>query len=287
MKKSTGEWIFTIINYTLITAGALLAIYPFVYVLVASLSSGDAVTAGEVWLIPKGFQLGAYEEVFQLDSIWVSYGNALFYTVFGTMFSLVITICGAYTLSKKRLVGRRFFNYMVLFTMWFNPGMVPHYLNFKSLGLYNQRLAVIVAFAVLAFYVILMRTYFESIPDSLEEAASIDGASDLYILFKVYLPMAIPAIATISLYYAVIRWNGFLWSMILLRDSSKVPLQVWLKKLIVEMNMEAQDGVDMGQYNREVMIYATIVIAVLPMLALYPFIQRFFIKGIMVGAIKG
>lgn len=288
LKQTKGEKIFAITNYIFLTIISLLTLYPFLYVLSASLSNPDDVITGKVLLFPKGLTLESYIKVLSTKGIWIAYGNTIFYTIVGTATSIVVTICGAYPLSKKRLMGRKFITFMVAFTMWFYAGMIPFYLNIKSLNLTNSRLGIIIAFACSAFYVILLRTYFQSIPESMEESAKIDGANDVIILTKIILPLSIPALATIGLYYAVDRWNGYFWSMILLKDIDKVPLQVLLKKLVVEMNVsdEMMRG-DMQTINKETIIYTTIVISVIPIVAVYPYIQKFFVKGIMVGSIKG
>ena len=201
--------------------------------------------------------------------------------------SMVLTILGGYALSKKRLRGRKFFTLFITFTMWFSAGMMPTYIIYKTLGLINTRIGVLMQGAVSTFYVIIMRTAFESVPESLEESMLIDGANDFQILLHTYLPLSVPTLMTLMLYYFVGRWNSYFWPMIILQDETKAPLQVILKKLIVEMNGLFDNGVDITTMSKETVVYATMVIAVAPMLILYPFIQKFFIKGVMVGAVKG
>ncbi len=204
---------------------------------------------------------------------------------------MLFSITGAYALSKQRLMGRKFLTIFVTATMWFKAGIVPEFLNFRDLGLYNTRAVPIIGFAVVAFNIILLKTYFESVPASLEESAQLDGASDLKILWSIYMPLSKPGIATVSLFYAVSKWNGYFWSMILLRDESKIPLQVLLRKLIVEMNAtsEFSDALQMAQqgYSVETVVYATIIISIIPIVIMYPFIQKYFAKGAMIGAVKG
>lgn len=286
MKQTKGEKIFSVFNYIILTLIALLALYPFIYVLVCSLSSPSAVAAAKVWIYPKEFTLEAYYKVMNDKQIWIGYGNSFYYTIIGTIVNVLLTIAGAYPLSKKRLRGRKFIAFMVLLTMWFRPGMIPFYLNLKDLGLLNQRITIIIAFACSAFYVILLRTYFESLPEELEESAKMDGANDLLILRKIILPLSTPALATIALYYAVNRWNGYFWSMILLKDMNKIPLQVIIKKLIVDLAANEATG-GSSIVSQETIIYTTIIIAALPMIIIYPFIQKYFEKGLMVGSVKG
>ncbi len=291
MQISTGERVFKIFNYTLLFLISVLTIYPFIYVFSASVSHGDAVAAGKVIFFPIDMNFNSFKKVFVIPNLWMSYFNTIFYTLVGTVTCMFFSITGAYALSKQRLMGRKFFTIMVTLTMWFKAGIVPEFLNFKALGLYNSRAVPIIGFAVVAFNVILLKTYFESVPASLEESAKIDGANDLKILWAIYLPLSKAGIATVSLFYAVSKWNGYFWSMILLRDESKIPLQVLLRKLIIEMNStsEFSDAIEMSKqgYSVETVVYATIVISIIPIIIVYPYLQKYFAKGAMIGAVKG
>ncbi len=290
MRLTKGEKIFRVFDCLFVLMFAFIAVYPFWYVLVASLSEGSAVQAGQVFFVPHNFTVKAYHEVLSQGQIPRAYLNSVIYTASGTLVSITLTICAAYPLSKSRLKGRGIITFLIAFTMWFSAGTIPIYLNFRSLNLLNNPLALIIGFAVAPFYVIILRTYFQSIPDSLEEAAKIDGASDIYIMIRIYLPLAVPSIMTLVLYYMVAKWNSYFWAMVLLTDERLVPLQVLLTKLITEMK-SAEELVKVmdveTNYTRETIIYATIVIAVVPMLMVYPFIQKYFVKGVMVGSIKG
>lgn len=291
IKQTTGEKIFAVINCIVLSLIGLTILYPITYCISASFSGVEAFINGEVVLFPKHFTTTAYDYILSDSKIWIAYGNTVFYTVFGTLASISISVFGAYALSKQRLRGRKFFNFFLLFTMWFHAGMIPFYLNISNLGLLNTRTGVIFAFACSTFNIILLRTAFQNVPNELEEAAVVDGANDLYVLFKIYIPVSIPAIATITLFYAVSRWNAYFWTMILIKDDMKMPLQVLLKKMLTVLSatdeftsMSTDTSAD---FSKETIIYATIVVAALPMLVVYPFIQKFFIKGVMVGAIKG
>ncbi|MBE5041172.1 carbohydrate ABC transporter permease [Ructibacterium gallinarum] len=289
MKRSKGEKIFGVFNGLILIILAIIALYPFIYVIVASFSDPMEVASGHVWLYPIGINLSAYEEVIHYEGIWVAYANTFFYAIVGTLVSIVVTILGAYPLSKKRLRGKTIFTFLIAFSMWFQAGMIPTYLNFKDLGLLDTRTAIIVGFCVTAFYLFIMRTYFTSLPDALEESAKLDGANDFQILLQIYLPLAIPSVVTLMLYYLVDRWNAYFWAMTLLKDESKIPLQVILNKLIVEGNWSEQTGAltDSVEYNQETLKYATIVVAIIPVLCVYPVLQKYFVKGMTVGAIKG
>lgn len=288
--RTRGEKIFSVVNAVILTVVAFICLYPFIYVLAVSLSDAQNVNMGNVWLIPKGFNLDAYNQIIHRENIWTSLGNSFFYMIVGTAFSMGLTVLGAYALSKRRLKGGRVLNLIVVFTMWFNAGMVPMYLNFKGMGLLDNRWAIILGFAVNTYNFIILRTYFANVPDALEEAAKIDGASDFSILLKVYLPLALPSLATIGLFYAVEKWNSYFWPMILLQSDSKIPLQVLLKKMVVDMTSRLDSlefGMDMQGTSEDGYIYSTMVFAMIPMLILYPFVQRFFVKGVMIGSVKG
>jgi putative aldouronate transport system permease protein len=291
MKLSSGEKVFSIGNYIILGLAAILTIYPFIYVLSASISSPEQVVTGKVLLFPRDITFTAYERVLSGSGIWMAYGNTIFYTVIGTLTSLLLTICGAYPLSKKRLFGVTFINFVIAITMWINmsgpAGMIPFYLNLRDMNLIDSRFGIIIAFAITTFYVFLLRTFFTNVPEALEEAAKVDGANDWTILWRIYLPLSVPALVTVGLFYAVQRWNGYFWAMVLLSDETKMPLQVLLKKMIVELQVsEMMENVGTQVYSQETIIYATIIVSIIPMMVVYPYIQKYFVKGIMIGSIK-
>lgn len=287
--KMSGDKIFTMMIYIILGILGCCSLYPFIYVVSSSLSSGNMVTTGAVILFPKEFTLDAFEYVLAQKLFWTSYANTFFYTIVGTMYSMVLSSMGAYALSRKQLKGRKTFNLLLVFTMWFQAGMVPMYLNFQSLGIKDNRWGIVVAFGITAFNIVLLRNYFENVPESLEEAARIDGASHFTIFGKIYLPLSKPALVTVILYYAIGRWNGFFWSMILLSDINKTPLQVYLRTMIVARETLA-DNVSMtlftNSYSADTIIYAVIVCSMIPVIIAYPMIQKYFTKGIMVGGVK-
>ena len=287
IKYSRGEWTFQAVIYFVLALLVASVLFPFIYIFSTSISDPLAVTQGRVWFMPVGLNFTSYQRVFAMNDIWIAYANTIFYAVVGTSVALLVTTCGAYPLSRKKFPGQKFVNMFVLLTMWFNAGIIPFYLNIKNLNLLNNRMTLIIAFACSAFYVVIMRTYFQSIPDAMEESAKLDGANDWQILFRIIIPLSTPVIATIGLYYFVERWNSYFWAMTIMTDSSKIPLQVLLRKLVVQMNMAADSASDIVNTTRETMIYATIMVAVVPMIVLYPFVQKFFVKGIMIGAVKG
>ncbi|MBO4897698.1 MAG: carbohydrate ABC transporter permease [Clostridia bacterium] len=289
MKATKGEKIFYIVNTLFLIFLTLLIIYPVVYVISASLSANDAVATGKVVLLPKKTTLTAYKYVFSDKGIWRAYGNSIYYTVVGTLVCILVTICGAYPLSKPDLPGKGIILKFVVFSMWFGAGMIPVYLNFVDLHLVGTRSAIIFGFAVDTFNFILLRNFFMSVPRSLEEAAVVDGANQFHILTKIYIPLSTSAIATVGLFYAVAKWNGYLWSMILLKKEHLLPLQVVIKDMILKLKLDGQQYKDVSasELPKETIIYSSIVVSALPMMLLYPFIQKYFVKGIMVGAVKG
>jgi len=285
---SRGDKLFVKINIFLLTLFTLSTLYPFIYIVAVAFSSGFSVTAGEVVYRPIEFTLAAFKYVWAEPQFWNSYKNTFIYTVFGTITSLLIVIPGAYALSRPQLLGRRFFNLFVAFTMWFNAGLIPFFLNMRDLGLLDSYHGIIIAFAVNAFNVILLRNFFEAIPRSFEEAARMDGANDFQVLWKVYIPLSKPAIATIALFCIVARWNGFFWAMILLRDEGKIPLQVFLRQTIVSLTSDEEFGSTLleSAYSYETVTAAIIVASIIPVLIIYPFLQKYFDKGILLGGVK-
>jgi putative aldouronate transport system permease protein len=283
-----GDRIFGYANAILLGLFVLSTLYPFIYILAVSISSGNAVTAGRVVFWPQDITFAAYERVLSDRMFWVAYGNTFIYTFGGTAMSLLIMIPGAYALSRTRLRGRRTLNLLVAFTLWFNAGMIPFFLNMRDLGLLDSRFGIIIGFAVNAFNVILLRNFFEAVPKSFEEAAKMDGASELQLLWKVFIPLSKPAIVTVALFCIVSRWNGYFWAMVLLRGEEKIPLQVYLKRIIVDLtaNEEFATALMRSQYSFETVTAAIMVASIIPVLIIYPYAQRYFRKGIMLGGVK-
>ncbi|WP_314011306.1 carbohydrate ABC transporter permease, partial [Pseudostreptobacillus hongkongensis] len=290
IRKGIDEKIFYTLNYILLTIFAVMFLYPIVYVFSASFSKPYFIEIGAVTLFPKGFNFEAFKSAAAIPGIWRAYGNSIFITVVGTIVSMLFTITGAYVLSKPELKFRKVVIILVVITMWFDPGMIPKYLNFRDLGLINSYSGVILGFAINTFNVIILKTFFESVPKSLEESARIDGASHFKIMTHIYLPLSTSAITTVSLFYAISRWNGYFWTMVLLTDDKKAPLQVFLKKLIVEKSMAGEASqliTPESLTSPQTIIYAVIVLSLVPILLIYPFIQKFFKKGVAIGAVKG
>jgi putative aldouronate transport system permease protein len=290
-KRSFGEQVlyFAIIGGMLVLM--VVTLYPFLYVLFASLSDPAAMMQNRGLLFaPLGFTLGAYKAVLDNPMILVGYRNTLFYVVAGTSINMVMTVLGAYALSRKNVMLKNPVMFMIVFTMFFNGGMIPTFLLVgQTLGLQDTPWALILPGAISTMNLIILRSAFETVPIALEEAARIDGANDFQILWHVVLPMSLPALAVILLFYAVGMWNAWFGAMIYLRNRELYPLQLVLREILVMSNTEAMTtGASSGDVFQigETIKYATIIVATLPVLFIYPFLQRYFVKGVMIGAIK-
>ena len=289
VKKTASQKVFDVLNHTFLLLLVLLTLYPCIYVVVASLSDpNEVLKSGGLMVWPKGFQLDTYKLVFQNRMILVGYKNTIFYVVVGTAINLILTIFGAYALSRKDVPGKNAMMMMIIFTMFFRGGMIPEFLINKSIGVYDNRLAIILPYAISVYNLIIMRTFFQNIPVSLEESAKIDGANDFTILFRIMIPLAIPSIAVVGLYYGVEHWNSYMRSLIYLRNRELFPLQIILREILLQNQNEAlQSATDTTFAYAENLKYATIVVATVPILCVYPFLQRFIVKGVMIGAVKG
>lgn len=285
-----GEKIFNAVMVILGVLITFIALYPIYYVLISSFSKPFFVENGNVLLKIKEFTTASYEAVFKRDGLWNSYGNAIFYTVFGLMANMFFTTTMAYALSRKYLIGRKILTLFTVFTMWFSAGIIPTYMNFNNLGLLNTRTAIIFGFAIETYNLIIMKSFFEQVPEALEEAAFIDGAGHFRVFWNIYLPLSKPALATVGLFYGISRWNGYFWAMQLLKDDSKIPLQVFLKKLIVERVSNPSDAAIVTKASLTsptTQVYALIILAIVPMIIVFPFIQKYFKSGLTVGGVKG
>ena len=291
-KRGTFDIVFDGLIYLFMLLFFIIVAYPILYVLALSFSSREAVLNNEVYIIPVGFNFDNYKLVLKHEFLPRAFLNSVFYTVFGTLYSMILTILGAYALSRKNYFGRDFIMFLIAFTMMFGGGMIPSYMLIKNLGLLNTRLALIIPFAVSQYNLIVMRTYMQQIPSAIEESAKLDGANDFVILFRIFVPMSKPVIATITLFYAAGQWNDFFSGLIYLDDKNKFPLQLVIRDLLITQNdatlnqgLAAQQG--MPSLTPGGFRAAIVVVTVLPLLVVYPFIQKYFVKGVMLGSIKG
>ena len=267
----------------------VVCLYPLVYVL--SMSISDPLTAArrEVWLLPKGFSVSSYQIIFENQQVWRSYYNTIYYTVFGTIINVVMTIILAYPLSRRNFFLRNPISIMVTFTMFFGGGLVPSFILINQLGLYNTRWAILIPSAISAYNMIIAKTFFQSIPESLIESAKLDGASDLRILFSIVFPLSMPIISVLVLYYAVGHWNSYFPALLYLNDADLQPLQLYLRRILIENTGELSGdmaiSVDKSLAAMQLK-YSIIIVSTLPILCIYPFLQKYFVKGVMIGAIK-
>ena len=292
-KLEISELVFKIISYTLLTVFALCCLYPFVYAISASISGRSAVEYGSIVLFPKDIQFEAFAKMFGDNMFWNAYSNTLFITLYGTLWAMLTSILGAYALSKKRLLFRKFFNFFLVFTMWFSAGIVPQYLNyldtqkvFNAMGIMDDKWLVVIAMGMAAMNIILLRNAFEGVPSEIEEAAIVDGASEFQVLSKVYIPMSKSTIATVALFFAISRWNGYFWARQMISNSNEHPLQVFIRLRLEEYtDPEAMSGWNEA-FASDSVIYALIVCSIVPILIIYPFIQKYFAKGVNMGGVK-
>ena len=292
-KLEISELIFRIVSCTLLTIFAIACLYPFLYAVSASISGRHAVEYGEVVLLPKDIQFEAFAKMFNDNLFWNAYSNTLFLTIYGTVWALGYSILGAYALSKKRLLFRKTFNFFLVFTMWFSAGLVPQYLNylatkdvFTSVGITDDKWLVVIAMGMAAMNIILLRNAFEGVPSEIEEAAIVDGATEFQVLSKVYIPMSKSTIATVALFFAISRWNGYFWARQMISNANEHPLQVFIRLRLEEFtDPDYMTGWNEA-YSSDSVIYALIVCSIVPILIIYPFIQKYFAKGVNMGGVK-
>lgn len=287
--RSIGGRIFAAVNFTLLAIIALVTVLPFIHVVAGSFTTSAEIAANKFILIPKVWSLDAYKFIFSTNTIFKAMGVSIGVTFVGTLFSMFVTALMAYGLSRRDLDGRTVVNFMVVFTMLFHGGMIPTFLVVKELGLIDSYAALILPSAISAFNMIILKNFFQNIPEGLEESAKIDGCTDFGILFRIVLPLSMPAIATISLFYAVTYWNTYMSAILYLDDSAKWPIQVLLRQIVVlASGMDYSSTLDAAVPPPDQTIkMAVIVVATMPILMLYPFLQKHFAKGAMLGSMKG
>lgn len=299
VKHGLDDLIFDIVNYIIMIIVLIIVIYPLYFIVIASFSEPYDVVLGNVRFLPKGFSLDAYQYVFSNKDVWTGYRNTIINTTFGTLFSLFMTLPAAYVLSKKFIPGRSFLTWFFLFTMYFGGGLIPTYLLIRSIGLYNKSYTLIILGAFSVWNTIITRTYYQTaIPETIYEAADIDGAGPIRTFLTIALPLSTPIIAVMALYYAVSEWNSFMNALIYLNNKNYFPLQLILRNILISSQTalsqlnegaNADETVSIVRIHQmaEAMKYSLIIIASLPLLVAYPFVQKYFIKGIMIGSLKG
>ena len=284
---------FDWINYLFMGILILITLFPLYYCFIVSFSDGMAVTRGEVIWHPIGFDLSAYKVVFGNSQILRSYLNTIIYTVVGTAINLAMTALCAYPLSRPHLKGRKFFNFVFMMTMFINGGMIPMYLQVKALNMLDTVWAIVLPGAISTYNMIIMRTFFSSIPEEMHESASIDGATQIQTFLTMIVPLSKTIIVTLLLFYAVSHWNSYLSALLYLEDSRKMPLQMVIRKMVIDSDIASMTTANSASASSETLItesklkYAVVMISVIPMLIAYPFLQKHFVTGVMVGSVKG
>lgn len=296
MRKSTKiknkqDRLFYFFCYAIVTILTLSVMYPIIFIISASFSNADMVARGEVWLWPVDFSLKAYEIILKRPEIWVGYRNTIFYTVFGTIINLAITLMCAYPMARKNLRGRGPIMFFFSFTMMFSGGMVPSYMLVRGLGIMNTTWAMVLPGAMNVYNMIVCRTFIQTnIPDEMLEAAQIDGCNNTKFFFGFVLPLSKAVIAVLALWYAIGHWNSYMNAFLYLRESSRYPLQIFLKEILVQnqrMATEELTGAETAGNIYETIKYSLIVVSTLPLFCVYPFVQKYFQEGVMVGSVKG
>ena len=290
MRESAQDRTFTIILYALTALLTLICLYPIYFTVIASFSDPYSVYGGKVNLWPVGFSLAGYKSVLSEANLWVAYGNTLYYTAVGTVFNIVATTLAAYPPSRRSFVARRPLNLLIAFTMYFSGGLIPSYLLITGLGLYNSRWVMILPVLVSTSNMMICRSAFSSIPEEVIESAYIDGANDIIIVFRIILPLIMPTIAVLLLYYGVGHWNAWFNASIYLQDNEKLPIQNVMRSILIAnsniLNAAAEENDQVNEFAESIK-YATIILTTVPVLCIYPFLQKYFVKGVMVGAVKG
>ena len=288
--RSFGSRLFDTLNILFMILVILATLYPFYYIAIVSLSDGRAVMRGEVGLLPIGFSLNAYKIVLENDSISRSLRNSVLYTSVGTAINLFMTALCAYPLARPRFSGRRFFTWLVTFAMLFSGGLIPLYLVILQLGFIDTIWSLVLPTAISPWYMFILRTNFQAIPEEIYNAAAIDGANELQTLFRIVLPLAKPTLATLLLFYAVGHWNDFFRALIFLNDQAKYPIQLIMRNIVLMGRLDEMSDLPSASGHlviERTLKYATIMLSTLPILAVYPAVQKYFVRGVMIGAIKG
>ncbi|MEK4476164.1 carbohydrate ABC transporter permease [Paenibacillus sp. FSL R7-0048] len=289
MRSPRLSW-FNVVSTFILLVVVVVTLYPFLHMLAVSLSSDVHVMKNTVSFWPKGFNLNMYKLVLGDSQIWVAYKNTLIYTVLGTLISLLVTSTGAYALSHSDMALRKSFTLLIVVTMFFSGGMIPTFLVVRSLDMVDTVWGMVLPGAVSTWNLILMRTFFSGIPKELEESGRIDGLNDIGIFIRIIVPLSKASFATIALFYAVGMWNNFIYPLLYLRSPDLFPLQVLLRNLVLAGSASSGDVTSIGGDNmviEESLKYATIMVSTLPILIVYPFVQKYFVKGAMIGAVKG
>lgn len=293
MKISASDRLFYVLVHILTILAVVVTLYPFLYVISISFSSVDAIDKQKVFLFPVEFTLSGYKMVLQYRELWVSFYNTVWYTVVGTLLNVVATCLAAFPLSRPQFFLRRKLNFFIAFTMYFSGGLIPAYMLINSLGLYNTRWVMVLPVLVITFNVMICRSALEGIPNEIFESASMDGANEITMLYRLAVPIIKPTLAVLALYYAVFHWNNFFTALLYLGKQDMQPLQMFLRRVLVMASPEVMQKMGGAMTSNALAVstiqvrYVSIVVSIVPIVMIYPFIQRYFVKGITLGAVKG
>ena len=290
--QSASDKLLDIVVWIVVAFAVIVTAYPFLYVVSVAFSDGAAVARGDVYLLPVGFSLETFKMVMNYDQLWVAYGNSIFYTIAGTICNVIFTCLAAYPLSRKRFFLRRKLNFFVAFTMYFSGGLIPTYMVVTGLGLYNNRLAMILPVLLSTYNMMICRSAMEAVPEDLFECASLEGANDFYMLTRIAVPLIKPTLAVLTLYYAVARYNDFFNAMLYLGKSELQPLQMFLRRILILSSAEVLQqagtaGAAAAAQNTLKIRYVCIVLAAVPIFCITPVVQKYLVSGTMLGAVKG
>ena len=290
-KRCASDRVFYFLVWFLIIFGFFITLLPFMYVISVSFSDVHAINRGQVGIWPVGFNLDGYKQVLGQQKLWRAYYNTLWYTAVGTVLNIVFTVIAAYPLSRYTFSGRKFLNFFIAFTMYFGGGMIPFYLLIVKLGLYNTRWVMVIPSLISTWNIMLCRSAFTEMPNELVESAQIDGASGWLILRRIAIPLIKPTLAVVTMYYAIGHWNDFMTPLIYINKESLQPMQLLLRRILAQFSTDFTQGMNIMAALKSVVSvqirYVTIVVAIAPILLVYPFIQKYFVKGVMLGAVKG
>lgn len=299
IKSSIGDRVYIFLVYVYLSIALMLVLYPLIYIVSASVSDPQYINSGEMWLLPKGLNFYGYQTIFNSNDIWMGYKNTIIYTFLGTSVNLAVTIPVAYALSRQDFIGRKFLTKFLIVTMFFSGGMIPTYILIRNLGMLDTIWAMIIPGAASVYNIVVTRTFFEStIPTELEEAAAVDGANDWQLFTKIILPLSFPIIAVMALFYGVGHWNSYFNALIYLSDRAKYPLQMILREILVlqdlsstgspeAMSSSAAELMYTKQQLAGVIKYGVMIVSTLPVIMVYPFLQKYFVQGVMIGSVKG
>jgi putative aldouronate transport system permease protein len=290
-KKTVDDYVVDTLAYVFVIFAALITIYPFLYTLSASISDPIAVIRGEVFIWPVGLSLDAYGKIFTSAEIWVYYYNTVWYTVIGTVLNVLFTALAAYPLSRRHFFGKRFFTVYVTIPMFFSGGLIPLFILVTKIGLYNQRMAMVLPGLIAVWNLIICRTFFQSIPEELTDSAKIDGCSPIRTLFSIVMPLSKAVLAVLVIYYGIGHWNSFIDALIFLPDARLHPIQIYLRRVLIQASPELMAKLGQSMGNRPLSVfqvkYAVAMVVIGPIILIYPFLQKYFVKGVMIGSLKG